>query len=287
MVICMHNQTRNIVDKGGKRYIEGIEVKRDYDVAIIFERNQQLSFILEHFKISEVDDLTKNWASWDGIIGYFTLKSGAIVGLLSAKGPANVATAVERAYRSGASHIISVGTAGSLKKIIKKYDLVVAYAGVRDEATTDAYASKSVPSVCSPILMNAVYSHLSKNSEYGVHLGVSLTNCARFMEKPELLANISKGNLAHIIDMETSVVLLVSAIHNIDCVSIRIITDSPTEEDVEHLDHSLSNVSEFHGCAERWKDYGVVIPERLVDIFNVSIEIFENITSEKNYMRLS
>jgi len=283
----MHTQKRNITHKTGQRYVEGIEVRRDFDVAIIFERNQQLSYILDKFKVTEIDDLTKNWSSWDGIIGYITLKSGAKVGLLAAKGPANAATAIERAYRSGASHIFSIGTAGSLKKEIKKYDVVVAYAGVREESTTDAYAPKSVPAVCNPILLNDIFKRLTTEKKFDTHLGVALTNCARFMEKPDLLTNISKGNLVHIIDMETSAVLLVSAIHNISCVSIRIITDSPAEKNSKYSDHSLSNISNLHGCAARWDDYGVLVPDRLASVVKASLDVFEDITSSKGYVIFS
>lgn len=133
----MHTRKRTIKGKGTERFVDGIPVWRDADFGIIFEKNYHLQLAKEFLNLQERD--CDFYPTWDRDVVYYTFSNGGIVAMTHAQGSSFAACAVERMVRTGVSHVVRIGTCGSLSKNIDSWSLVIVDKSLADEKTSEKY----------------------------------------------------------------------------------------------------------------------------------------------------
>lgn len=136
----MNNLERNIIYQGETRLVGGVVTKRDADFGILFERNHYLD-IARKFLSIKPDDID-DYEGWDRKVLHYQLSSGAIVAMTAVQGAAFAASGVERFIRAGASHIVRIGSCGSLCQEISPWDIIVNDSAFIDESTSLKYIEK-------------------------------------------------------------------------------------------------------------------------------------------------
>ncbi len=123
----MNKLDRNIVCQNGVRLVNGIPVDHDADVGIIFEKNSFLDIARIVLEIQNTDF----YEGWDRDVLLHQLNSGALMAMTYAQSPSFAASAVERLIRTGVSHVLRIGTCGSLDSKINLWDLGIATGAIR------------------------------------------------------------------------------------------------------------------------------------------------------------
>ncbi len=133
----MNSLERSIVYQGSVRLVGGVVTKRDADFGILFERNHYLAIARSFLSIKpeDIDD----YEGWDRKVLHYQLPTGAIVAMTAVQGAAFAASGVERFIRAGVSHIVRVGTCGSLCEEIKPWDIIINDSALIDESTSLKY----------------------------------------------------------------------------------------------------------------------------------------------------
>jgi len=277
----MNNLKRQITYQSNQRMVNGIPVNRDADFGIIFEKNSHLNLAKKILKIKNKD--VDFYVAWDKEVIYITLDTGAVVAMTYAQGPAYAASAVERLVRTGVSHILRIGTCGSLDENISPWTVMISNAAIRDEATTDAYLPKEFPSFADMDFTSHLFKSFLKVKDFKTKMGIAITNCARYCENPVKMTLYNKKGNAKSIDMETSVILLVSFIYGVSASSISVVMDSPNSSSLKDDSHDSGSlgVSHFHGTPNH-SDYAKFMEKRIIKIIEEVMKVYSEISS-KNY----
>ncbi len=133
----MHTHKRDIKGSGTERFVDGIPVWRDADFGIIFEKNYHLQLAKDFLDLQGKD--CDFYPTWDRDVAYYALPQGGIVAMTHAQGSSFAACAVERMVRTGVSHVVRIGTCGSLSKDIDSWSLVIVDQSLSDEKTSEKY----------------------------------------------------------------------------------------------------------------------------------------------------
>lgn len=267
----MNNLKRTITLQNGKRLVNGIPINRDVDFGIIFEKNSHLQLAKENLQIPPKD--VEFYPGWDRDAIHCTLGNGAVVGMTHAQGPAFAASAVERLVRSGASHIVRIGTCGSLSPEVPTWSVVLASAAIRSEGTTDAYIAKEFPAIADIPFHQELFQSLKEHSGLPCFSGIVLTNCARYKEDPVKMAAFAEAG-AIAVDMETSALLIVTQLYGVAGASIGIAMDSPVDKKDAQATKDLNGVSSFHGVTDHGR-YEKVVPDMVQKIIRSVNDVFK------------
>jgi uridine phosphorylase len=124
----------------------------------------------------------------------------------------------------GISRFLRIGTAGSLRpEKIHSGDTVIATGAVRDESTSSAYASPSVPSIPSFVLTECIIKTAQKmDLSFNVHAGLVHTKDAFFAREHKIgpLSEFNQEYMAHLkqlgvlaTEMESSHLFMLAQMH--------------------------------------------------------------------------
>ncbi|MBU9710516.1 nucleoside phosphorylase [Evansella tamaricis] len=158
-------------------------------------------------------------------ITYTGYVSGTKVSVCSTGiGSPSAAIAVEELSRVGADTFIRIGTAGPMQEFIKKGDVVIGTAAVRDEGTTRQYMPMEFPATADLNVSMALCEAAQKlNKEY--HAGIIQSKDSFYGEvEPDTMPNattlkerwncwVAGGTLAS--EMEAAAIYIVSAIRKL------------------------------------------------------------------------
>lgn len=273
----MSERERRIEHQGLQRLVNGIPVNRDADFGVVFEKNSHLHQALTLLRVAPED--IDFYAGWDRHVGHCRLATGKVLAMTFAQGPAYAASAVERFARTGVTRLLRIGTCGAIRPDISSWDPIISIAAVRDETTTDAYLSKSFPSVADTEMTYGVRTFLdaeADDEQYRTHLGITLTNCARYREDPELLRTLSEHGRVANVDMESSAILLVSHVHGIKATSVGIAMDTPDAHGAHGNDPGLLKASRFLGATDH-SAYARMMPRRIDACVRSAVRYFESL----------
>lgn len=133
----MNNFKRSIVYQGKTRLVDGVVIKRDADFGILFERNHYLDIARKFLSIKP--DSIDDYEGWDRKVLHHQLSNGAVIAMTAVQGAAFAASGVERFVRAGISHIVRIGSCGSLCKEINPWDIIINDSAIIDESTSLKY----------------------------------------------------------------------------------------------------------------------------------------------------
>ncbi len=151
---------------------------------------------------------------------------GADASILAlAAGPHYVEAAMAVACEAGVEEAYAVGWCGSLRRSVGIGDVVVAYAAVRGEATSDAYAPPGYPAVADPRLAARLYEAV-KAAGLRAHLGIVYTTASHLREErlPE-----EWGGLAHCVECEVSTFYVIASRIGLPAAAALVVSDSLVE----------------------------------------------------------
>lgn len=298
----MHTLKRSIRFIGKRRIVDGIEVPWDADVGILLERRSYLEIIKNYLDIRDEDLIVYSQIGWDRDIFRYKLSNGAVVVFTHAGGPAYAASGVERLVRTGVSHVVRIGSCGSLDALkLPKWNLLIANDALAHESVTafnggdvvtgynlslgKVGLSKRVVS-SSVDLSNLVFSSFAKSKEVGDKVVMSriYTNSTRYLEDVNLMKSLKEHVGVVGVDMETSAIYSVASFHKIEATSISIAMDEPVDENkLLHAKSELNSI--FHGSTD-YNIYEKTVPKLLKNIVDVVLSVFLVITSNSDYKLL-
>lgn len=182
-------------------------------------------------------------------------------------GAAATAIALEEAYDLGVMNIIRVGTIGALRPGIKTGDIIIPYAAVRDEHTSENYAPPEFPAVATP----KVYETLTKmatKTKLKVFTGIIWTSDIFYL-KEDWLYNFWKEKNVIGVEMETSLLFVFGQINDVQVGSILVVD---------------GNIVEGTGKGQLEKelpaDRTTKVMKSLKEAFKVALETFVELSKE-------
>jgi len=161
-------------------------------------------------------------------VSYIGKHKGVDVSVLSTGiGTPATAIAIEEADRIGVARIIRVGTTGALQPGIKRGDLVIPIAAIRDEHTSEAYATPEFPAVATPRLFENLVSGAKKyNARY--HTGIIWTTDNYYTEEDWMNNYWSDRNIVSV-EMECSVLFVYGYVKSIETGAILVVDGNLVE----------------------------------------------------------
>lgn len=178
--------------------------------------------------------------------------TGAVTGVpvsstSSGIGGPSAAIAVEELSELGTHTFLRVGTCGAAQPGIKLGDLVIATGAVRSEGTPDGYIPKAYPAIAHPhVVQAAVEAAEAAGAPY--HLGVirsvdalySDLVPARMPMREEIELELQVWSRAGVLanDMESSTIMIVSALRGLRAGVILLCVDELGAGEIHHLDPS-------------------------------------------------
>lgn len=219
----MRTSKREIIIEDGTRYVDGMPVHRDADFGVLVEKRGMLDAITQHYDLDR--DASDHYVAWDREHVHFQLPSGAVVTATNAQGPAYAATGVERLIRHGVSHIVLIGTCGSIVESIAKWSHAIIERAIIDEGTSRRYVADAEIVLPDGRLTSALVEALTQTLKVRARLATIVTNDARFREDPKRLHALWMSRGAELVDMESSAGLIVARYHDLPAAAIRIVVD--------------------------------------------------------------
>lgn len=134
-------------------------------------------------------------------------------------GAPSMLIAVEELKQCGASHVIRVGSAGSMQVGIQLGELIVAEGAVRDEGGSKAYVDAAYPAYASLQLLKEIERYLStQTTRY--HFGVVRSHDSFYTDNEEAICQYWNQKSVLGADMETSALLAVGRLRGLHVASI-------------------------------------------------------------------
>ena len=185
-----------------------------------------LWYIKEHYSLTQVDNVHGN--------NFYLLndsdKEIAICGTIGIGAPV-VGILLEELNALGTKCFISIGTAGSLQRILKLGSHIICTKAIRDEGTSHHYASSEKYSYPSNSLTEKMI-NIAKKMDVNYHTGASWTTDAPYRETlAELKHYRDEGVLT--VEMEAAAIFTIAKYLNIEAGAILTISDYLTEENWE------------------------------------------------------
>ncbi len=134
-------------------------------------------------------------------------------------GAPSMIIAVEELTLCGATHIVRVGSAGSMQAHIGLGELIIAEGAVRDEGGSCAYVKPSYPAYASFTLLRAIDKELQQQST-PYHLGVVRSHDSFYTDDEEAICRYWNGKGILGADMETSALFTVGRLRGLSVASI-------------------------------------------------------------------
>lgn len=156
--------------------------------------------------------------------------------------------AIEEANRIGVARIIRVGTTGALQPGIRQGDLVIPIAAIRDEHTSEAYATPEFPAVSSPRLFNNLVSGARKyNARY--HTGIIWTTDNYYTED-EWMNNYWSDKNVISVEMECSALFVYGYVKSIETGAILVVDGNLVEGTKKEAAKDESSVGDRTGIVK-------------------------------------
>jgi len=203
-----------------------------------------------------VDKITKNWEKkreiafhreYRSVTGEF--KKVKMSCLSNGIGAPSLAIAVEEAACLKADTFIRVGSTGALQKGINIGDLIINYAGVRMEGTSQRYVSKEYPAVANYEVVLALIQACEKLSaksgsafggKFKYHLGITASTDSFYVgegrpgfkgyfpsQSKNILSDLQKAKVTNI-DMETSALFTLGNLYGLRTGAVCAVFDNLT-----------------------------------------------------------
>jgi len=141
-------------------------------------------------------------------------------------GGPSTAIAVEELAKAGVKYFIRVGTTGALVRGIKRGDIMIPYAAIRQEGTTRRYVPLEYPAVAHPIVYNALI-HAARKLGYNYITGLVLTDDKFYSDLDEILPWAEYGAVA--LDMESSIIFTLASLKSLYAGSILVVDGNRAE----------------------------------------------------------
>lgn len=176
-----------------------------------------------------------------------TVDGVAVSTTSSGIGGPSAAIAVEELSELGAHTFLRVGTCGAAQPRIRMGELVIATGAVRSEGTPDGYVPREYPAIAHPHVVGAAV-EAAEAAGVPYHLGVirsvdalySDLVPARMPRREELEHELKVWERAGVLanDMESSTILVVSAVRGLRAGVILLCVDELGAGEIHHLDPS-------------------------------------------------
>ncbi|MGQ4832358.1 MAG: nucleoside phosphorylase [Candidatus Asgardarchaeia archaeon] len=137
------------------------------------------------------------------------------------------AIALEEAFDLGVSRIIRVGTIGALKPGITIGDLIIPFASVRDDHTTENYAPSEYPAVASPNLFFSLEKN-AKARRKRFFTGIIWTSDIFYLKEDWLIDYWRERNVIGV-EMETALLFVFGHVNNIEVGAILVVDGNLVE----------------------------------------------------------
>ncbi len=202
------------------------------------------SLIAERLEDAHLVAANREFTTWTG-----TLQGTAVSVTSTGIGGPSAAIAVEELSRLGVHTLLRVGTCGSMQRNVRKGDLVVATAAVRDEGTSRQYLPLAYPAIATPEIVRSMCDALragatpyhvgvvqSKDSFYGEMQPESMPVQDQLLESRRAWER--SGVLAS--DMECAAIFIVAAVRRLRAGGILLcINEPPNAVTLAGLDAAL------------------------------------------------
>lgn len=200
----------------------GIGFKNLCDVGFLIEGRRVLQSVLDSghkFECISSYHLDEDW--------YFMQHAGIRTALVPAQGASISVNSAERLLASGAMRIIRLGTCGALDWKLTSGQIMVHYAGIRDEGTSPFYIDKLSPAIADIDLTVGLSNHMRAHA-MKVGNGIIWTTDGRRKESHDRAQNFIK-NGAVTVDMETSALFAFGLDRKVSVASISVVEDAVHE----------------------------------------------------------
>ena len=137
------------------------------------------------------------------------------------------AIALEEAYDLGISRIIRVGTIGALRPGIDIGDLIIPFASVRDDHTTENYAPPEYPAVASPKIFYTL-ENIAKQMKKRYFSGIIWTSDIFYLKDDWLIDFWKERNVIGV-EMETALLFVFGHINDVETGAILVVDGNIVE----------------------------------------------------------
>lgn len=205
-------------------YREGIEVKRNTDMGILFEYPSSLRMVEKLFPDSyqRVDYPNDE----DEVV--HIMHEGTDIACIVGHGASVAACMAERLRVYGAQAMVRIGTCGALADTVRLWEPIITTACFGDEGTSKHYLPPGFPIVSSPALNRALRIQFEKNG-IRPQEGISITTDGRWKEDPDLFKKLHKLGVISV-EMETAAIFAVAQQRGLFAAAINIATDFPAAD---------------------------------------------------------
>lgn len=237
-------------------YREGIEVKRDTNIGVIFEKPSWLKIVEELFDGSYEKIYYPNDQDHVVHVNCGTVDAAFIAG----QGASMAACMAERLRVYGAQALVRIGTCGALSKNVRLWEPIITTACFSDEGTSRHYLPEGFPIISNPRLNRILHEYFKKNG-ITPQEGISITTDGRWKENPALFKKLHELGVISV-EMETAAILAVAQYRKLFAAAINIPADLPADVESEH---------DFKGIPDREK-YDENLDNSLRKIIPIVIE---------------
>jgi purine-nucleoside phosphorylase len=246
-------------------YKQGIEVKRNTDMGVLFEKSSWLQVVEEIYPDTSKRIYYPN--DQDYVIH---VKEGCTdIAFIAAQGSSMAACMAERLRVYGAKAMVRIGTCGALSKDIIPWVPIITTGCVSDEGTSSHYLPRNFP-IIPNLGLNCKLIQTFEEVGTQYQTGITVTTDGRWRENVKLLEKLNQLGVASI-EMETAAILAVCHFRRLIGAAINIPTDSPTEN---------SN-DDFKGIPDR-ETYPTLLRASLKKIIPIVVNTLSAIKTVQN-----
>jgi uridine phosphorylase len=225
---------------GERKYHVGLAAGEAGEYVLIPGDPFRTERIAAHLEGAVEKAFSREYRTFTGTVGGVTVSATS-----SGIGGPSAAIAVEELSELGARTFLRVGTCGAAQPGIRKGDLVIATGAVRSEGTPDSYVPREYPAIAHPDVVRAVV-EAAEAAGAVYHLGVirsvdalySDLVPARMPRREELELELKVWERAGVLanDMESSTILVVSALRGLRAGVLLLCVDELGAGEIQHLD---------------------------------------------------
>lgn len=170
-------------------------------------------------------------ADWRLDTDYFVLQqtSGKKIGVVVAQGASFAVDALERFVGCEAQAVVRIGTCGGISPKVEIGDVVVPYAAIREEGTSEYYLPKQVPALSDYNLTLKIIDEISRATGQKIVPSLSWTTDGRWRQADEKIQEYSDLGVVSV-DMETAGLLSAAWRRNTRACSVSIVGDTPIRQ---------------------------------------------------------
>ena len=170
-------------------------------------------------KIVEKLDSAEKIAENRGLITYTGEYQGVPVSVTSTgMGGPGASIVYEELINLGARYLVRVGSVAAIQPDLRKGDLVIPYACIRDDGASRYYVPDNYPAVASPDLYQALVRQ-AKHSGVRYTTGINWTHSAFFCNSPEYFNQWNRKRVMSL-EMEASALMVIGTLRGVSTAMI-------------------------------------------------------------------